>query len=257
MKHKLIILGILIAVIVASYFAIKSDLLELPKDGGIGAFTLALIIAAALVDSVNPCAFSVLLITIAFLFNMGKDRANITKIGSAYIAGIFIAYVLIGLGILKTLYLFDTPHLAARVGAAILFFAGLIELANWMTPNFPIKLKMPQSSHKYIAKMMEKGSVVSAVAMGVLVAMFEFPCTGGPYLFVLGLLRGGSTYFEGFSLLILYNLIFVLPLVAILTVASDKNLLEKVREWKKQKSKNVQLASGIIMILLGIAIILI
>ena len=257
MKYKLLILGIALIAIAASYTAIKSGAIELPKNGGIGALTLVLIIAAALVDSVNPCAFSVLLITIAFLFSLGQDRMKIAKVGAAYIFAIFIVYILIGLGILKTLYLFNTPHFMARIGAVILILAGLIEFANWLTPNFPIKLKMPQVSHKYLAKLMEKGSAVSALAMGVLVAMFEFPCTGGPYLFVLGLLHDQAAYLQGLALLILYNMIFVLPLVIILTIASDKNLLEKAQQWKKQESKKMRFISGAIMILLGLAIFVI
>ena len=256
MKYKLIILGIVLIAVVASYAAIKSGTIELPKDGGIGVLTLVLIIAAALVDSINPCAFSVLLITIAFLFSIGKDRAKIAKVGAAYIFGIFAVYILIGLGILRVLYIFNTPNFMARIGASILIFAGAVTLINWMFPNFPIKLKMPQSSHKYLAKFMEKGSVFGALAMGVLVAMFEFPCTGGPYLFVLGLLHDKATYIQGLGLLILYNLIFVLPLVVILAIASDRNLLEKAKQWKKYESKKMRLISGIVMTLLGLAIFL-
>jgi cytochrome c-type biogenesis protein len=257
MKYKLLILGIVILAVAASFIAIKSGAIELRKDSGIEALTLVIIIAAALVDSVNPCAFSVLLITIAFLFSIGKNRKKIVKIGTTYILGIFTIYVLIGLGILKVLYLFNTPHFIARIGASILIFAGAVTLINWMFPNFPIKLKMPQSSHKYLAKLMEKGSIVSALAMGVLVAMFEFPCTGGPYLFVLGLLHDKATYLQGLGLLIMYNLIFVLPLFVILAIASDKNLLEKAQQWKKYESKKMKLITGIVMVLLGIAIFVI
>jgi len=67
---------------------------------------LPIITTAALVDSVNPCAFSVLILTIAFLFTLGRDRLNIFKIGLLYIIGIFIVYILIGLGILQTLQIF-------------------------------------------------------------------------------------------------------------------------------------------------------
>jgi len=254
MKYKLLILGLVLIAVVASYMAIKTGAIELPRNGGIGGLTLVLIIAAALVDSVNPCAFSVLLITIAFLFSIGKDRAKIARVGTTYILGIFVVYILIGLGILRVLYLFNTPHFMARIGASILLFAGVVTLINWAFPNFPIKLKMPQVSHKYLAKLMEKGSVLGALTMGVLVAMFEFPCTGGPYLFVLGLLHDKATYFQGLALLILYNLIFVLPLFVILAIASDKNLLEKAQQWKKYESKKMRLISGIVMTLLALAI---
>src|SRR3989338_6909800 len=42
-----------------------------------GKWLLPLVAVAALIDSVNPCAFSVLLLTIAFLFSLGKLRGHI------------------------------------------------------------------------------------------------------------------------------------------------------------------------------------
>src|SRR3989344_7196863 len=71
----------------------------------------ALIAIAALVDSVNPCAFSVLFLSITFLFGLGRSRNDIIKMGLLYIFGIFTTYILIGLGVLKVLSLFNIPHL--------------------------------------------------------------------------------------------------------------------------------------------------
>ena len=58
----------------------------------------------------------------------------------------------------------------------------------------------------------------------------------------------------GFGYLILYNLIFVLPLIVILLIASDSTLLAKVQEWKKSKTRNMRLWGGIAMIVLGVII---
>src|SRR3989339_580153 len=84
-----------------------------------GKWLLPLVSIAALIDSINPCAFSILLLTIAFLLSIGKFRSSILKIGGSYIAGIFIVYMLIGLGILQTLHLFAIPHFMAKVGASL------------------------------------------------------------------------------------------------------------------------------------------
>src|SRR3989337_2067354 len=74
-----------------------------------GKWLLPLVAVAALIDSINPCAFSILILTIAFLFSLGKLRSSVLVIGSAYILGIFLVYMLIGLGILQVLHIFDTP----------------------------------------------------------------------------------------------------------------------------------------------------
>src|SRR3990170_6729678 len=89
-----------------------------------GTWLLPLVGVSALIDSINPCAFSILILTIAFLFSIGKFRSSILKIGGSYVAGIFIVYMLIGLGILQTLHLFAIPHFMAKVGASLLIALG-------------------------------------------------------------------------------------------------------------------------------------
>lgn len=221
-----------------------------------GAWLLPLVVVASLVDSINPCAFSVLLLTIAFLFSLGRLRSDILKIGGAYILGIFLVYMLIGLGILQVLHLFSIPHFMAKFAAGLLIALGTINLLNEFFPAFPIKLRIPQASHGKMAELMQKASLPTAFLLGGLVGLCEFPCTGGPYLLVLGLLHDQATYLRGFGYLVLYNLIFVLPLAVILGIASDKMLLQKVKDWQKGEVRSMRLGGGIAMILLGIIIFL-
>jgi len=219
-----------------------------------GTWLLPLIGVAALIDSINPCAFSVLLVTIAFLLSIGKIRSSVLAIGGAYILGIFLVYLVIGLGLLQTLHIFDTPHFMAKVGASLLIVLGLINITKEFVPAFPLKLGIPRAAHQKIAVLMEKASVPTAVALGVLVGLCEFPCTGGPYLMVLGLLHDHATYFNGVGYLILYNLIFVLPLVLILLIASDKTLLGKVQAWQQGERKVMRWGGGVAMVTLGLVI---
>jgi len=219
-----------------------------------GKWFLPILVVAALAESLNPCAYSVLLLTIAFLFGIGRTRAHILWTGGAYILGIFLVYIGIGLGALQALHLFNLPHFMARVGAAILLVLGSISLINSFFPKFPIKLSIPQSAHGKMAVLMEKGSIPTAFALGALVGLFEFPCTGGPYLVVLGLLHDNATRLAGLMYLALFNLIFILPLIIFLLIASEQSLLEKVQEWKKSKTGNMRFWSGIVMVVLGVII---
>ena len=222
------------------------------SDGG--KWMLPLVGIAALIDSINPCAFSILLLTIAFLFTLGQMRSGILRIGGSYILGVFAIYVLIGLGILQALHLFNTPHFMAKVGASLLIAFGAINVINEFFPSFPIKLRVPHVAHRKIAELMEKASMPTAFFLGALVGLCEFPCTGGPYLMVLGLLHDQATYLKGLGYLLLYNLIFVLPLVIILFIASEEKLLTKVREWQSRENHLMRFGGGIAMILLGIII---
>jgi len=216
---------------------------------------LPLIVASALVDSINPCAFSILLLTIAFLFSVGKMRSKILKIGGMYIFGIFVVYIFIGLGILQVLHLFGTPHIMAKVGAILLILLGVINLLSRIFPKFPIRLKIPDVTHKKIAALMEYASLPAAFILGIFVGLCEFPCTGGPYLAALGLLHDKATAFQGFWYLVLYNIIFILPLLILLFISSNRVLIEKAEMWKREHTGAMRVWGGIITIVLGIAIL--
>lgn len=216
-----------------------------------GAWLLPLVLIAAVLDSVHPCSFSILLITIAFLFGLQMTRKKILQIGGTYIAGIFAAYFLIGLGILRVLHLFNTPHFMGKLGATVLIVFGVINLINEFFPRFPIKLKIPSVSHTAMGRLMARASFPAAFGLGLLVGVCQFPCMGGPYLMVIGLLRDQVTYFTGFSYLVLYNLILILPLAAVLWIAADKVIVDKMQEWKRTKMKGVRFWTGLAMIIIG------
>jgi len=249
----LVLIAIIFAVVALFFGSMKSaPLLWKISDGG--KFLFPLILAASVVNSIHPCAFSILLVTIAFLFSIGRLRANILKIGGIYVFGIFLAYVLIGVGVLQAFHLFDVPFFMAKFGAALLIALGGINLLNVFFPRFPLKLRIPQIAHQKMGGLMEKGSLATAFLLGALVGVCALPCSGGPYVMILGLLHDQATYWQGLGYLILYNFIFVLPLIVMLFIASDKSVLDKVQEWQKQEIGNMRFWSGIAMVILGIII---
>ncbi|KKS95950.1 hypothetical protein A3B05_03240 [Candidatus Giovannonibacteria bacterium RIFCSPLOWO2_01_FULL_43_160] len=259
MSKKLIIFAAIAILFLGLVIFLKTDSLGTVFVWNLsngGKLLLPLVIVSALIDSINPCAFSILLLTIAFLFSIGKLRSGILKIGSAYILGIFLVYILIGLGLLQTLHLFSTPHFMAKVGAGLLIALGFINVINEFFPSFPVKLRIPHAAHRKMAELMEKASLPTAFLLGGLVGLCEFPCTGGPYLMVLGLLHDQATYLKGVGYLLLYNVIFILPLAIILLMASDGALLEKVRAWQQKENRLMRFGGGIAMIILGSIIFL-
>ena len=211
----------------------------------------ALIGIAALLDSVNPCAFSVLFLTITFLFGLGRKRNDIILAGLAFIFGIFATYVFIGLGFLKALSLFSIPNLMSRVGASVLILFGLVALINEFFPSFPIKLKIPKFAYGRIAVLIEKATILASFILGIVVGLFEFPCTGGPYLFVLGLLHDQGNFLRGLAYLLFYNFVFVLPLLIALGVAVNKKVLDTMDNIRKAETKQARIWIALVMILLG------
>ena len=259
MRRILIIAGVIgafiLGVIVLKFSPATSSLIWNASGGGV--WLLPLVLISSLSDSVHPCSFSILLITIAFLFGLQMTREKILQIGGVYIAGIFASYLLVGLGLLKVLHLFNTPHFMGKLGASLLIIFGIINLINRFFPNMPIKLKMPSMVHGPMAKLLEKTSLAAAFGLGALVGICQFPCMGGPYLMVIGLLRDSQTYLAGFWYLLLYNLVLIVPLVLVLWFSADKNVVDKMQEWKRDNLERVRLIAGVIMIILGTLILLV
>src|SRR3989338_9936600 len=225
MKKFIITISIIIIIVIVGLVVLKNSSIissiiwNLSKQG---TWLLPLVLIAAILDSVHPCSFSILLITIAFLFGMQVSRKKILQLGGTYVVGIFMAYFLIGLGLLKVLHLFNTPHFMWKLGATLLILFGIVNLLNRFFPNMPFKLTMPSVAHKPMAALMEKTTAVAVFALGLLVGICQFPCMGGPYLMVIGLLHDQVTYATGFWYLVLYNVILIVPLVLVLWVAADK-----------------------------------
>ena len=215
---------------------------------------LPVIMVSALIDSINPCAISVLFLTIAFLLSLGKDRKFVLLSGSVYILAIAIVYTLIGLGALQALNFLNVPNMMAKIGASILLLYSIIGLINEFYPNFPIKLKIPESTHSTLAKVISRGSIPAFFILGSLVALFEFPCTGGPYLFVLTLLHDYTTFWKGFWYLIVYNIVFVLPLILILAFATNKIMIEKIDKLRRLETKKTRVILLLVLMTFGIII---
>ena len=215
---------------------------------------LPVIAISALIDSINPCAISVLFLTITFLFSLGKNRKFVLLSGSVYILAIAIIYTLIGLGALQALSFLNVPNIMAKIGASILLLYSIIGLVNEFFPNFPIKLKIPESTHSTLAKVISKGSIPAFFILGSLVALFEFPCTGGPYLFVLTLLHDYTTFWKGFWYLIVYNIVFVLPLILILAFATNKIMIEKIDKLRRLETKKTRVILLLVLMTFGIII---
>jgi cytochrome c biogenesis protein CcdA len=259
MKKLFISIGVVLiaisAVVILKYSPGFSTFLWNASNGGV--WLLPLVGFSALLDSVHPCSFSILLITIAFLFGLQMTRKKILQIGGLYVAGIFAAYFTIGIGILKVIHIFNVPHFMGKLGASLLIIFGLLNLLGALFPKFPLKLKLPDAAHGAMSKLINTVSLPAAFALGLLVGLCQFPCMGGPYLMVIGLLHDHVTYFSGFGYLVLYNVILVVPLLATLWIAANPTLIDTMLQWKQTQMKNVHLWAGIAMIIIGILVLFI
>lgn len=217
---------------------------------------LPAVIVTGLLDSVNPCAFAVILLLLAFLFTLRQSRNHILKLGLVYVGMIFLVYFAIGLGILQAVRFSENPHFVARAGAWLLIGLGIINLIEYFFPNFPIKLHMPKIAGTRTSALIKQATLPTTMAAGLLVGLCTFPCSGGIYVSIITLLNAKTTMAWGVTYLALYNILFVLPLIVILLVVGNRMAAKAWARWEREHALKIRLWYGGIMVALGAAMLL-
>src|SRR5574342_520260 len=214
--------------------------------------TLPTVVIAAAMDGINPCAFTVLLLFItamlATLQAGGKSintiRARLLGQGGIYIAAVFLTYLALGVGLLKTLDFFTRQHLPARIGALAAILFGLWMLKDFFLPDLGWRLQAPSQIGTTAREMAKKATVPALIVGGFLIGLCTVPCSGAVYLGVLSLLALQPTALLGYTYLVLYNVVFILPLIAILIAASARPTLNRLAHWNLHHRAWVKLVLG-------------
>ena len=216
--------------------------------------TLFTIISAAAIDSINPCAFSVLIFLLVYLMALGSKK-KVLKVGLTYIFTVFVVYFISGLGLFAVIQYANITRSVYFIAAILAIGAGLINVKDFFWYGKGITLSIPESGKSTIKKYIHKASIPAAVILGIAVSLFELPCTGGVYLAILGLLSTKMTLWQGIPYLLFYNMIFVLPLFIILGLVYKGTSPESLEKWRSGNRKWLRLIMGLAMILLGVAML--
>ncbi|GMV05180.1 MAG: hypothetical protein AMXMBFR53_14590 [Gemmatimonadota bacterium] len=225
--------------------------------------TLPTVVGAAALDGVNPCAFTVLLLLATALIaaadqgpgGVGSLRARLLTRGGIFIAAVFLTYLALGLGVLGTLGLFTRRHWPARIAALLAVFAGLWMLKDYFLADSRWRLRAPARTAAMARKAAIKGTGPALFAGGVLIGLCTVPCSGAVYLAVISLLAAGGNRATGYGYLVLYNVVFVLPLLGMLALAAHRSTLRRLAEWNRTGSGRARLVLGGGVVLGGLAIL--
>lgn len=231
--------------------------------------SIAKIISLGLADSVNPCALSVLaLVLIAIVTYNPGNRKKILLAGFSFILAVFIMYLVYGFLIIKAFEVVDSItsireflygklgiNFILGIGAIILGVLGLKDFFSYKPGS--IGTEMPLFLRPKVNKLISKvTSPLAAFGVGIFVTLFLLPCTIGPYV-ILGGLLVGQGFINALPSLLLYNFIFVLPMIAVtILVYIGSKKAEDVKDWKDKNVRYMHLVAGILMLLIGILMVL-
>lgn len=229
-------------------------------------FKVGTIIVAGLIDGINPCVFSTLVFFLSLLAVAGIKGRRLLLTGTIYCVACFSTYLLLGIGLFRVLKLFKGYHyLQFFLNSAMIFllmvFAVLSFRDAWRyhvsgKPS-SITMKLPTALQNRIHAVMRKGLsykylLPGAFFIGVLVTLLESVCTGQVYVPTLTLMAQDSGIFSKWVLyLILYNVMFTVPLVIIVIAAYNGIKTFDLVNWSKRSLATAKILLGLFFILMA------
>jgi len=215
--------------------------------------TLPLIAVAAAADSINPCAIGVLIFLIGFLLlSSGKNYGRTAKIAAIYIITVYITYFLAGLGILEILNQLSFLHWITKIFGIGVGILGLINIKDAIQNKPEGTLAIPTKAKPLIERWVYKASLPAAIILGIIVAAVELPCTGGMYLAILTLMAKTVSRSTAITYLLIYNFIFVLPLIILAFLFIRGFEAERLQNYLDRHKRKSRMIMGIVLLAVGI-----
>jgi len=222
-------------------------------------------LSLASIDSVNPCTFIVyasLLVTVA----VSGGRRKVLLSALAFIAAVFVSYTLMGLGLSRAL------HAMPRWIAPLVAIAySILVFAKNLSPFLDRILKSPgekalskagvcRACKVYEESIKPRVSAVSnpilwSMIIGFLVSVTLLPCTAGPYIIFAAVIAGVPVS-TALPLLLIYNIVFIAPLVAIAAGVSCVSRAEKAASFMERNSSKIEVIAALIILVIALKMLL-
>ena len=229
-------------------------------------FSIWGVLIAGLIDGLNPCAFATIVFLISYLSFLGKQSKEILTYGIIFTSGVFVAYVIAGMGLMAGFrQLSGFPMLTKGIYLVIGTFAivlGIISFYDYYLFRrgqvAKMKLQLPMALKKKIHGIIRvqtrspKAGFLGTFILGFVIAATEVVCTGQVYLPTIGyIMTVPKLRAYAFLNLILYNVMFIIPLVGVFVAAFLGITSEKLAVLSKKHTGHVKLLTGILFIGLG------
>ncbi len=224
------------------------------------------VIFAGLVDGLNPCAFATLIFFVSYLSLSGRKGREVLFVGAAFTLGVFVAYLVVGLGFYKVLDLLgDVLTTLGRwvygltallcIGLAVFSFRDFLKARRGDIGD--MALNLPHGLRMRINAVIRKGRksqsfVIGAFVTGVVVSFLELACTGQVYLpTIIFVISQPGMRVQAFAFLALYNLLFILPLVVVFILAYYGTGSKQLTQFLQRRAAMVKLGMTLLFAALG------
>ena len=225
-------------------------------------FGVLTVVGAGLIDGLNPCAFATLVFFVSYLAFTGRRGRDVLFVGVSFTLGVFLTYLLVGVGLLKVVQSLSFFSALGRwvylltallcVALAILTFRDYGRAREGEASD--MTLRLPTNLRRRINKVIREGSqmrafVAVAFFTGFVVSLLELACTGQVYLpTIIYVMSQPDLAAQAFLYLLLYCLMFILPLVVVFVLSYLGTTSEQLGQFVNRHTSTIKLATGLLFV---------
>ena len=234
---------------------------SIPSSNRFRSFGVLTVAFAGLVDGLNPCAFATLAFFVSYLALSGRQGREILAVGLAFTLGVFLAYLVVGLGFYEVLDLLGgllttlgrwVYGLTALMCVVLAVFSFLDFLKARRGEIGDMSLNLPHSLRMRINAVIRRGRgsrafVAGSFVTGIAVSFLELACTGQVYLpTIVFVMSQPEMRVRALMFLLLYNLLFIVPLVVVFILAYYGTGSKQLTRFLQQRAATLKLGMALL-----------
>jgi len=224
------------------------------------------VVGAGMVNGLNPCAFVTIVFFLSYLTFVGRRGREILLVGAMFTLGVFLAYLLAGLGLSRVLQPLAGVQSALKTWVFALTALLCLALAGVSLHDFikarqgktgEMKLKMSLDVRKQVNRVIREGSKMRAFylvafAVGAVVSLIQLTCTSPIYLGILFFIHDvPEMQSNAFLYLLLYNLAYVVPLIIIFLLAYFGTSSEQLGQFITKRTPLIKALTVVVFLVLA------
>jgi thiol-disulfide isomerase/thioredoxin len=215
---------------------------------------LTLILAG--LDGFNPCAFFVLLMLLSLMVH-AQSRLRMLVVGGVFVFFSGFIYFLFMAAWLNLFMVAGRVSVITTIAGGIALVMAVINIKDYFFFKQGVSLTISDKARLTLIARMRGlittgsmgGLILGTVVLAVMANMYELLCTAGfPMVFTRALTLQQLSAAQYYFYLVLYNVIYVIPLLVIVLVFSSTLGARKLTE---QEGRVLKLVSGLMMLGLG------
>ena len=241
----------------------KSRTIFVPWIGKLDASELSLPLITVVIaglDSFNPCAFFVLFSLLGLLIH-ARSRSKMFIVGAIFVffSG-FIYFIFMAAWLNLFLFMGQVQIITIIAGLVAVLIAA-INIKDFFRYKQGVSLTIPDNAKPKLFDRMRRllsstsflSIIIGTTALAIAANSYELLCTAGfPMVFTRILTLKDLSSVSYYSYLVLYNIVYVIPLAAIVLIFTITLGKKKLSEWE---GRILKLISGVMMLGLGVILL--